>query len=153
MNRATYNLASLALSRSFLSGGHSAAVFRPRLLLTARLFSSAAVPSMSPPSSKWLTPSIAVAGGIVAGAGVATYFEEQVYAKEMPLSPEKMPKEVVLYQYEACPFCNKVKGIHNTVFHCVCVCFLIIWFRVSYSLISFRLEIVYDFSFAYKHDD
>ncbi|KAK1371076.1 Prostaglandin E synthase 2 [Heracleum sosnowskyi] len=110
MNRAAYNLASLALSRSFLSGGHSAAVFRPRLLLTARLFSSAAAPSMSPASSKWLTPSIAVAGGIIAGAGVATYLEEQVYAKEMPMSPEKMPKEVVLYQYEACPFCNKVKA-------------------------------------------
>ncbi|KAL8110249.1 uncharacterized protein LOC141671763 [Apium graveolens] len=110
MNRATYNLASLALSRSILSGGHSAAVLRPRLLLTARLFSSAAAPSMSPVSSKWYTPSIAVAGGTVACAGVATFLGEQVYAKEMPMSPEKMPKEVVLYQYEACPFCNKVKA-------------------------------------------
>lgn len=120
MNRATYNLASLALSRSFLSGGHSA-VLRPRLLPTARLFSSAAAPSISPAPSKWRTPSTTVAGGIIAGAGFATYLEEQVYAKEMPLSPEKMPKEVVLYQYEACPFCNKVKGI-RTVFHCVSVC-------------------------------
>ncbi|WOG84571.1 hypothetical protein DCAR_0103755 [Daucus carota subsp. sativus] len=110
MNRATYNLASLALSRSFLAGGHSAAVIRPRLLLTARLLSSSATPEVSPPSTNRLKPSIAVSGGIIAGAGVASYLEEQVYAKEMPLSPEKMPKEVVLYQYEACPFCNKVKA-------------------------------------------
>lgn len=141
MNRATYNLASLALSRSFLSGAHSAAVLRPRLLLTARLFSSAAAPSMSPASSKWLTPSIAVSGGIIAGAGFATCLEQQVYAKEMPRSPEKMPKEVVLYQYEACPFCNKVKGMKNTVLHCVCMCVcLIILFLVSCSLISFRFR-------------
>ncbi|XP_022134718.1 prostaglandin E synthase 2-like [Momordica charantia] len=34
---------------------------------------------------------------------------QEVYAKE-PLQQELVPKEVVLYQYEACPFCNKVKA-------------------------------------------
>lgn len=33
----------------------------------------------------------------------------EVYAKE-PQPPEVVPKDVVLYQYEACPFCNKVKA-------------------------------------------
>ncbi|KAF6163908.1 hypothetical protein GIB67_024763 [Kingdonia uniflora] len=32
-----------------------------------------------------------------------------VYAKEPP-SSELIPKDVILYQYEACPFCNKVKA-------------------------------------------
>lgn len=38
----------------------------------------------------------------------ATAVVEEVHAKE---SVNFRPKEVVLYQYEACPFCNKVKGI------------------------------------------
>ncbi|KAK1404119.1 Prostaglandin E synthase 2 [Heracleum sosnowskyi] len=102
MNRATYTLASLALS-----GRHSAAVLRPTHLLTSRFFSSSRSQS---PSSPWLRPAIGVAGGIIFAAGVASYYGEQVYAKELPRSPEYMPKEVVLYQYEACPFCNKVKA-------------------------------------------
>lgn len=35
---------------------------------------------------------------------------QEVYAKEPPQPKEFLPKEVVLYQYEACPFCNKVKA-------------------------------------------
>lgn len=34
---------------------------------------------------------------------------QEVLAKEPP-PPEALPREVVLYQFEACPFCNKVKG-------------------------------------------
>ena len=34
---------------------------------------------------------------------------QEVYAEER-LRQDLIPKEVVLYQYEACPFCNKVKG-------------------------------------------
>lgn len=52
--------------------------------------------------------SVGVAGALVAVVA-ATSFSQEVYAKEPP-SPEVLPKEVVLYQYEACPFCNKVKG-------------------------------------------
>jgi microsomal prostaglandin-E synthase 2 len=33
-----------------------------------------------------------------------------VHAKETPKSHKFSPKDMVLYQYEACPFCNKVKG-------------------------------------------
>ncbi|KAJ8540894.1 hypothetical protein K7X08_001710 [Anisodus acutangulus] len=39
----------------------------------------------------------------------ATTLTEEVHAKEaVPI--ELRPKELVLYQYEACPFCNKVKA-------------------------------------------
>lgn len=31
-------------------------------------------------------------------------------AKAPPTRPDLMPKDVVLYQYEACPFCNKVRA-------------------------------------------
>lgn len=49
-------------------------------------------------------------GGIrflsVAAAGAAA-----AAVKEVPHSAANFhPKDVVLYQYEACPFCNKVKG-------------------------------------------
>jgi len=36
-------------------------------------------------------------------------FDREAVAKEPP-PPELAPKTVVLYQYEACPFCNKVKA-------------------------------------------
>lgn len=39
----------------------------------------------------------------------ATTLAEEVHAKE-PVLAKFRPDEVVLYQYEACPFCNKVKG-------------------------------------------
>ncbi|KAL3634340.1 hypothetical protein CASFOL_021394 [Castilleja foliolosa] len=39
----------------------------------------------------------------------ATTLTEEVHAKE-PLQSKFCPKDVVLYQYEACPFCNKVKA-------------------------------------------
>ncbi|CAA0816655.1 Glutathione S-transferase family protein [Striga hermonthica] len=39
----------------------------------------------------------------------ATTLAEEVHAKE-PVQLKFRPKDVVLYQYEACPFCNKVKA-------------------------------------------
>ncbi|KAL0432335.1 UNVERIFIED_CONTAM: Prostaglandin E synthase 2 [Sesamum latifolium] len=39
----------------------------------------------------------------------ATTLVEEVHAKE-PVQSKFRPKDVVLYQYEACPFCNKVKA-------------------------------------------
>lgn len=46
--------------------------------------------------------------GALSVAGAASLLQE-AYAKE-PLSADRVPKDVVLYQYEACPFCNKVKA-------------------------------------------
>lgn len=47
--------------------------------------------------------------GVVLLSLAATALGEEVQAKE-PVQSEFRPEEVVLYQYEACPFCNKVKG-------------------------------------------
>ncbi|KAM6592421.1 hypothetical protein CsatA_000124 [Cannabis sativa] len=52
--------------------------------------------------------STGIAGVMVSGAA-AVSLSQEVYAKEPP-SKELVPKDVVLYQYEACPFCNKVKA-------------------------------------------
>ncbi|KAH1065820.1 hypothetical protein J1N35_030807 [Gossypium stocksii] len=41
---------------------------------------------------------------------VASSMAQDALAKEKPRSEKFLPKEVVLYQYEACPFCNKVKA-------------------------------------------
>lgn len=48
-----------------------------------------------------------VAASVAAGASLLT--EKEAFAKE-PVSLDLIPKELVLYQYESCPFCNKVKG-------------------------------------------
>ncbi|KAI3460417.1 hypothetical protein Pfo_017080 [Paulownia fortunei] len=50
----------------------------------------------------------AVAGTMLFSVAATTVVEE-VHAKE-PVQSKFRPKEVVLYQYEACPFCNKVKA-------------------------------------------
>jgi hypothetical protein len=60
---------------------------------------------------------------IAAGAfpfAVAAYSGVAVAKEKAPLT---LPGEVVLYQYEACPFCNKVKGWFNPR------CFLLIFGR------------------------
>ncbi|GMI82474.1 hypothetical protein like AT5G42150 [Hibiscus trionum] len=56
-------------------------------------------------------PSLArsVAGTMLFSA-VASSLAQDAHAKEKPASEKFLPKEVVLYQYEACPFCNKVKA-------------------------------------------
>ncbi|EOA13729.1 hypothetical protein CARUB_v10026807mg [Capsella rubella] len=56
------------------------------------------------------TPSFAggVAGIVFFSAAAASSLGQEVHAKEM--AQKFNPKEVVLYQYEACPFCNKVKA-------------------------------------------
>ncbi|XP_002993078.2 prostaglandin E synthase 2 [Selaginella moellendorffii] len=54
-----------------------------------------------------------VAKGLAAGAAASVSFAASMMsvaaAKERPPT-DRMPKEVILYQYEACPFCNKVKA-------------------------------------------
>ncbi|GLT34979.1 hypothetical protein SLA2020_094640 [Shorea laevis] len=48
--------------------------------------------------------------GTVFFSVAASSLAQDVHAKEPPRSGKFLPKEVVLYQYEACPFCNKVKA-------------------------------------------
>ncbi|KAJ6411980.1 hypothetical protein OIU84_005115 [Salix udensis] len=48
--------------------------------------------------------------GTVFFSVAASSLDQEVQAKESPPVEKLMPKDVVLYQYEACPFCNKVKA-------------------------------------------
>ncbi|XP_051150827.1 uncharacterized protein LOC127265170 [Andrographis paniculata] len=50
----------------------------------------------------------AVAGTVLFSAAAAAVVEEAQAKEPVPL--DLRPKEVVLFQYEACPFCNKVKA-------------------------------------------
>ncbi|XP_058219186.1 uncharacterized protein LOC131329828 [Rhododendron vialii] len=64
----------------------------------------------NPSSGHWARSAAAnaVAGTMMFSVAASTLADE-VHAKEAP-SKNFNPKEVVLYQYEACPFCNKVKA-------------------------------------------
>ncbi|PWA97751.1 Glutaredoxin [Artemisia annua] len=49
-------------------------------------------------------------GGVAVAVGATSLLvKEEAYAKDA-LRADVAPKDVVLYQYEACPFCNKVKA-------------------------------------------
>jgi hypothetical protein len=50
-----------------------------------------------------------IAAGAISISFAASSYSSVAAAKEMPRA-DLIPKDVVLYQYEACPFCNKVKG-------------------------------------------
>lgn len=117
--RKSPTLASALLSRSVgsASGGSAGTVYR-RLLQVA-LYGSSSGGRYG--SRRWFNPlldslrgsssraaSLGLAGAVCAAAA-ATSLSQDAYAKEPP-PPEVVPKDVVLYQYEACPFCNKVKG-------------------------------------------
>ncbi|KAI4336760.1 hypothetical protein L6164_015246 [Bauhinia variegata] len=49
-------------------------------------------------------------GGVMYSSAAAASLNQHVHPDELPRAAEFKPKEVVLYQYEACPFCNKVTG-------------------------------------------
>ncbi|KAE8681519.1 translocon at the outer membrane of chloroplasts 64-like [Hibiscus syriacus] len=115
MRRAS-SFTSSVLSRTFSTVHDGGAVnLQPRLLQVALFRSSRTNNSNS--SHRWFSPLLesfskspdqAVSLGL-AGVVASVATAASVYAKEPPPA-EIMPKEVVLYQYEACPFCNKVKA-------------------------------------------
>ncbi|KAL8059258.1 hypothetical protein ABFX02_03G073500 [Erythranthe guttata] len=91
---------------------------RHHRLVQAALFTTANNGSLS--RSNWLSCNRTAAGqstsaaahaaaGVVMFSAAAIAIGEEAHAKE-PVQSEFRPKDVVLYQYEACPFCNKVKA-------------------------------------------
>ncbi|KAG2316282.1 hypothetical protein Bca52824_019404 [Brassica carinata] len=89
----------------------SSIAFQPRLAHTTPMMTT--IPSSEPPSPRFgglPTPTFAggVAGIVFFSAAAASSLGQEVHAKDM--AHKFNPKEVVLYQYEACPFCNKVKA-------------------------------------------
>ncbi|KAG9135352.1 hypothetical protein Leryth_007123 [Lithospermum erythrorhizon] len=99
MRRAT-NLLTLYRAAS------SAASNQRRLQSALYSTTSSSRISSSSSKSKFFTKFTAhsVAGSLLFSTATA-----EAFAKE-PLNSDVQPKEVVLYQYEACPFCNKVKA-------------------------------------------
>nr|CAB3486723.1 unnamed protein product [Digitaria exilis] len=63
-------------------------------------------PRLPPPSSRVVPPG--VAGAVSFSLTFATLAAAEAKAKERPPT-DLLPQNVVLYQYQACPFCNKVR--------------------------------------------
>ncbi|KAF5739327.1 prostaglandin E synthase 2 [Tripterygium wilfordii] len=116
------------LSRAIAGG---AVAGRQQRLVQAALLSSSSAQN-SPGFSRILadhlglsSPSVArgVTGTMFFSAAAATSLAHEAHAKESPRAEIKsLPKDVVLYQYEACPFCNKVKAFldyHNVPYKVV----------------------------------
>ena len=65
-------------------------------------------PPRLPPPSPRAVPA-GVAGAVSFSLTFATVAAAEAKAKERPPT-DLLPQNVVLYQYQACPFCNKVRG-------------------------------------------
>ncbi|KAJ6818887.1 uncharacterized protein M6B38_404140 [Iris pallida] len=100
-----------------LSSSSSAAV---AVAAEQRFYRGAADRASPPPVGqhrcRWLSPPPPLVGSRSVSLGVAgavsfsvTFASAAAEAKEVP-KPDLIPRDVVLYQYEACPFCNKVKA-------------------------------------------
>ncbi|CAI0435583.1 unnamed protein product [Linum tenue] len=89
----------------------------PNLLVRSAMLSTTSSGSGPQFLSRRLSDYFGLSGTSVAAGVVGTMFfsvaassmAQEVHAKELP---KFLPKEVVLYQYEACPFCNKVKAMY-----------------------------------------
>ncbi|KAA0058142.1 prostaglandin E synthase 2-like [Cucumis melo var. makuwa] len=113
--RRSSSIASSFLSRS-ISTSHGSSAISSHRLLQAALFSSTShthrrcfsslLDFLSGGSTRAVSLGVV---GAVASIAAAVSMSQEVYAEER-LRQELIPKEVVLYQYEACPFCNKVKA-------------------------------------------
>ncbi|PKU62648.1 prostaglandin E synthase 2 [Dendrobium catenatum] len=96
------------------SGISSCRVACEQKLVSSALYSSATAFDLN---RCWLplrfpfasTASNSIKAGVAGALSFSFALSTAVEAKEPP-SPELLPKDVVLYQYEACPFCNKVKA-------------------------------------------
>uniref|UniRef100_A0A2N9FR74 Prostaglandin E synthase 2 n=1 Tax=Fagus sylvatica TaxID=28930 RepID=A0A2N9FR74_FAGSY len=121
MRRVNVNGLAVLVGRAIGGEATATSATRNRLLQSAlyhNTFSNANserfVQSPSPSPSLSAPPSVA-AGTMFFSAAAATSLAQEhahahVHAKETPKSHKFSPKDMVLYQYEACPFCNKVKA-------------------------------------------
>ncbi|XP_011003060.1 PREDICTED: prostaglandin E synthase 2 [Populus euphratica] len=100
-----------------LSRAFSGAASRQRLVQGAAMTSTYAASSSQCFASR-IAESFRISNPSVARGVTGTMFfsvaasslAQEAQAKEAPPVEKLMPKDVVLYQYEACPFCNKVKA-------------------------------------------
>lgn len=103
------------LSRA-IGGGAAVSTAADERLLRLALYGTSDLKANSNP--QWLTPrarfdSFGSSGPSIANGVAGTRFFSAAatsLAKESSRPDNFSPKDVVLYQYEACPFCNKVRG-------------------------------------------
>ncbi|CAA7391429.1 unnamed protein product [Spirodela intermedia] len=106
------------ISRALLTPVNSTASAGNQTVLRAAIGPAAASASSSPRfksspfNSPAGVPSVSSRSGCLGLAGSLSFSMALVTVAESkePPSRDLLPKEVVLYQYEACPFCNKVKA-------------------------------------------
>ncbi|RCV25971.1 hypothetical protein SEVIR_5G208800v4 [Setaria viridis] len=96
--------------RSLLSARalHGAASPAAAAAAGARWSAPLVPPPRSPPPSSRAVPA-GVAGAVSFSLTFATVAAAEAKAKERPPA-DLLPQNVVLYQYQACPFCNKVRA-------------------------------------------
>ncbi|XP_076888343.1 uncharacterized protein LOC143538744 [Bidens hawaiensis] len=113
MRRAsTLAAASTSLSRTFLASSEHNILFQTassNALTSRRWFSSSIGSTSSGGGYSGAAKAVMMSLGCVAVASASLLKEKEAYAKE-PVNLDLIPKEFVLYQYESCPFCNKVKA-------------------------------------------
>lgn len=103
------------LSRAIGIGGGGATSATNQRLLQAALYGTTAH-SNAKSNPHWLSSRVLAdrfgpfAPSSVPNGVVGTRFIHSL-AEEPPRADKFFPKDAVLFQYEACPFCNKVKGI------------------------------------------
>ncbi|KAI7749583.1 hypothetical protein M8C21_021885, partial [Ambrosia artemisiifolia] len=117
MRRAS-TLAAASLSRATLSSSDhhilfpAASYIATNAATSSRRWFSSSIRSISSSSGSIGPTKLIMSLGFLAasaGAGAFLLAEKEAYAKE-PVHSDLIPKEIVLYQYESCPFCNKVKA-------------------------------------------
>lgn len=106
LRRAAAATASLSRNQAapLSSSSFTTPYFLPRRLIHHSGSASSASHSLSPNS---------IAGTMFFSVAAAASLSQEAHAKESLHS--NLFNDVVLYQYEACPFCNKVKGT-TTIF-------------------------------------
>ncbi|XVF35934.1 hypothetical protein REPUB_Repub19eG0014600 [Reevesia pubescens] len=101
-------------SRAFSGAGASEQRLAQVALMSTCSFSSSnsqiSSQKLADRSGLWRRSLAQGVAGTMLFSAVASSLAQDAHAKELPNFRKFLPKEVVLYQYEACPFCNKVKA-------------------------------------------
>ncbi|KAJ6999156.1 prostaglandin E synthase 2 [Populus alba x Populus x berolinensis] len=109
--RRVNQLATLSRAFSGAASSHQRLVQGAAMISTYAASNSQCFASRIAESFGVSNPSVARGvTGTVFFSVAASSLAQEAQAKEAPPVEKLMPKDVVLYQYEACPFCNKVKA-------------------------------------------
>uniref|UniRef100_A0A2P2JTB2 Prostaglandin E synthase 2 n=1 Tax=Rhizophora mucronata TaxID=61149 RepID=A0A2P2JTB2_RHIMU len=108
--RRVNSIAALSRAIAGRAGASSAAMPRPVQSAVLSKFSALNAQCFSPRFADHLRLSSPLLSGNMFSSVAASSIREERQAKEPSLAFNRLPKNLVLYQYEACPFCNKIKA-------------------------------------------